>query len=172
MRLVLRIGAVILATAVWIVGSSAFLFWLGVGEARFPAETTFSNALADAQTEAMRQRPGIPAPSVCGFPAVGSGSFELSHGEVVLVARCLQRSGHLGADDLSSIETASFGISGGCAGQGDTGAILDQTACTYAYTKTDARGAAWIPFAITLAGLPLVVWLVGFVLPWPRRRRS
>jgi len=172
-RLALRIAVVLAAALVWVAISTTALFLAGVGKASFNTETTFGNALGDAQTDALRDDPTSSLRAVCGFPALEHGSsVELSHADVAAVAQCLRRTGYLDDEELRSIETSAFGMFVECSPAttpGDAGRGSEQTACVYSYTNADGGGRGWLPTAISLAGLPIVVWLVGFRLPWWRR---
>ena len=172
MWLAARLIAVAAAALVWTILASYTLFVLGVGVVTFEPEHDFGVALNEAQIDAWRKDLSAPLPAACGYPGGNlKASFELTHSEVVHVARCLHRGGYLSAEGVSRVERSQDSLFVDCPGEAQPpGQVeIESSFCLVSYPWEQRAEHRWLSYAIVLGGLPLVVWLVGFRLPWPRR---
>jgi len=173
MRIVLRIVAVLVALAAYYVVTTAVVWRFETAESG--PERAFGDAVFVALNE---QSKGADSPvlTVCGFPPPGKEMYVLSHADVVDVARCLHRGGYMSASILTEIEVSTMTIAGTQAGPrpvpgAPVGSVQRFGSWSYGGSG-EIRERPWWVLVIWCAGAGVVIWLVGFRLPWWRRPRS
>lgn len=169
----LRIGAVVVAVVAYYVVTS-FAVWR-IDVANSGPERDFGDAIFLAQTEESKGADS-PVLSVCGFPPPGRETYSLSHVEVVDVARCLQQGGYLSASSLAEVEASKMTIAGTQRGErpvpgAPAGSVQSSGSWSYGGSGVVRERSWWVPI-IWLAGAGVIVWLVGFRLPWLSRVRA
>lgn len=173
MRLVLRIAAVLVALAAYYVVTTAVMWRFETAESG--PERAFGDAVFMALNE---QSKGSDSPvlTVCGFPPPGKEMYVLSHADVVHVARCLRRGRYMSASNLTEIEVSAMTIAGTQAGPrpvpgAPEGSVQRSGSWSYGGSG-EIRERPWWVLVIWSAGAGVIIWLVGFRLPWRRRARA
>ena len=170
MRTLIRVAVVLVVVLAYLGAATFFASWRDA--AKLNPVVEFGNAVDQARFDDSHStlRPSLP---VCGFPPKGKRAYSLPHSEVARVAHCLHLRGYLSAATAAKIEDSQITISGfqnalSPVEGAPTGSV--QFAGGWTYSGAPASGREWWFSALLLAGLVLLVWLVGFGLPWWRVR--
>ena len=157
MKLVARIVAVLLALVLY-----SFAYGVVVVGAWTLVTSDEPNALEFFDARDKAQADGVA--DECGYRAVAAGEqIRLTHDDIVGIARCFERHGYLTSGALNAVEGDSFEYT---YGRDKAGHVFGGSTAI-----TTVSAPRWIEIFYVL-GLGVVVWLVGFRLPWWRRPRT